>query len=260
MLRKLLFVFFLVPTLAFAGETQAGFPTQAIWVSKTTAVAGETLVVSAVVYNGNTSALKGTLVFTDDAERIGVRELELPAGESQIHSIEWKPKAGEHRLAARIEGTSAALSQTETPSITVVVAEPPPPSRVQQTVSQAAQTAGNIASSSLPIVLGIATSIFDAVEPYRQKGVEELEAYVEKTRSRAGGSAGGTVAGTSTSNTSGFGSAGANGGGLVSNIAQVAAAAALFVMSSLYLFYPLLALIFLGTLYFLARRIRRRPE
>src|SRR3989338_5157710 len=101
MLRKLLFVFFLVPTLAFAGETQAGFPTQAIWVSKTTAVAGETLIVSAVVYNCNTSMLKGTLVFTDDAARIGVRELELPAGASQIHSNEWISEAGEHPPSAR---------------------------------------------------------------------------------------------------------------------------------------------------------------
>ena len=258
-MRYFLLALLLLPSISLAAETQAGFPTQAIWVSKTTAVAGETLVVSAVVYNGNTSMLKGTLVFTDDDARIGVRELELPAGESQIHSIEWKPKAGEHRLAARIEGTSAALSQTETPFITVTIAEAPPPSRAQRAASQAAETAGNIASSSLPIVLGVATGIFDAIEPYRQKGVEELEAYVEKTRSRSGG-AGSAVAGTSTSNTAGFGTAGVGGGGLVSNIAQVAAAAALFVMNSLYLFYPLLALLFLGTLYFLARRIRRRPE
>ena len=255
-MRYFLLALLLLPSISLAAETQAGFPTQAIWVSKTTAVAGETLVVSAVVYNGNTSMLKGTLVFTDDDARIGVRELELPAGESQIHSIEWKPKAGEHRLAARIEGTSAALSQTETPFITVTIAEAPPPSRAQRAASQAAETAGNIASSSLPIVLGVATGIFDAIEPYRQKGVEELEAYVRGTRSRTGGA----VAGTSTSNTAGFGTAGASGNGLVSSITQAAAVAALFVMSSLYLFYPLLALLFLGGLYFLARRIRRRPE
>ncbi|OGG77641.1 hypothetical protein A3B35_01320 [Candidatus Kaiserbacteria bacterium RIFCSPLOWO2_01_FULL_54_24] len=258
-MRYFLFALLLLPAVSLAAETQAGFPTQAIWISKTTAVAGETLIVSAVVYNGNTSMLKGTLVFTDDTVRIGVRELELPAGESQIHSIEWISEAGEHRLAARIEGTSAALSQTETPSITVIVAEPPPPSGAQQVVSQAAETVGNIASSSLPVVLGVATNIFNAIEPYRQKGVEELKTYVENTRSRRGDSAVGAVAGTSTSNTSGFRDAGTTGSGVAANIAHVAAAAALFVMSSLYLFYPLLALVFLGTLYFLARRIKR-PE
>src|SRR3989344_8151988 len=105
-MRYFLLALLLLPSISLATETQAGFPTQAIWVSKTTAVVGETLVVSVVVYNGNTSTLKGTLVFTDGAVRIGVRELDLPAGESQIHSVEWKPKAGEHRLAARREGTA----------------------------------------------------------------------------------------------------------------------------------------------------------
>ena len=81
-MRYFLFALLWLPSISLAAETQAGFPTQAIWVSKSAAVAGETLVVSVVVYNGNTSMLKGTLVFTDDDARIGVRELELPAGES----------------------------------------------------------------------------------------------------------------------------------------------------------------------------------
>src|SRR3989344_9131091 len=204
-MRYFLFALLWLPSISLAAETQAGFPTQAIWVSKSAAVAGETLVVSVVVYNGNTSMLKGTLVFTDDDARIGVRVLELTAGESQIQSIEWKPEAGEHRLAARIEGTSDTLSQTETPSITVIVAEPPPPSAAERAASQAAETAGSIASSTLPIILGIATGIFDAIEPYRQKGVEGLKTYVESTRSRAGVGTSGVVAGTSTSDASGVG-------------------------------------------------------
>ncbi|KKW46132.1 MAG: hypothetical protein UY98_C0032G0008 [Candidatus Kaiserbacteria bacterium GW2011_GWA2_58_9] len=219
-MRRFIILLLLLPAVSLAAEIQAGFPSQAIWASKSAAVEGETLVISAVVYNGNAAPLKGTLVFSADGARIGAREFELPEGKSQIHSIEWKPRAGEYRLAAAIEGTSAPLSQRETSSI---------------------------------------VSVFEAIEPARKAGVERLENYLEGARASSGSGA----AGSSAPDAAGFASSGGEGevagkgGNLASNAAQTAAAAALFVMDSLYLFYPLLALLVLGTLYFLARRIRR---
>ena len=255
-MRHLLIVALFFPAVSLAAEIQAGFPSEAIWISKTSAVEGETLVISAVVYNGDAASLHGTIVFTADGTRICAREFELSADGSQIHSVEWRPKAGEYRVAAVIEGTSMQVSQRETSSILVSIDEPPPPSAMRQAV----QTAGSIASSSLPAVLGIATSVFETIEPYRKKGVERLESYIEKTRSRKNGNVSGTIAGTSTSNVNGFRTPASENKNFVSAIAQTAAAVALFVMSALYLFYPLLALLFLGTFYLLARRIRRRPE
>ena len=261
-MRRFIILLLLLPAVSLAAEIQAGFPSQAIWASKSAAVEGETLVISAVVYNGNAAPLKGTLVFSADGARIGAREFELPEGKSQIHSIEWKPRAGEYRLAAAIEGTSAPLSQRETSSIVISVAEPPPPSAMQKTAQalyQATQATGGLASSSLPAVRRIAASVFEAIEPARKAGVERLENYLEGARARSESGA----AGSSAPDAAGFASSGGEGevagkgGNLASNAAQTAAAAALFVMDSLYLFYPLLALLVLGTLYFLARRIRR---
>ncbi len=256
-----------LPTLAIA--SQAGFPSQPIWVSSSYAVEGETVTVSAIVANDATSSLWGTLVFLANGARIGARAFELPSGESQIHSIEWKPKKGEYRLAAKIEGTSAELIERETPAISVTVKEPPaPPSKIQRAITQAIQTGSTLASSSAPVIIQAARTIFAQTEALRSAGTKHLENYLASNTTNANTRPEGAIAGTSTrstssgqaSNTAGFDSASKNGKGGFSNIAQTVATSALFAMKNAALFYPLLALVILGTLYFLARRIRRKPS
>ena len=253
MRTSLTFLLLALPALSLGAQMQAGFPALPIWASKSTAVEGEGIVISTVILNGGPEALHATLVFTADDTRIGAREFELPAGESQIHSIEWKSVRGEHRMSAKIEGTSVPLSQSETPSIMVSISEPPPPSAVAQSISFAAKTAGSIASSSAPIVLDIAKSVFDAIEPYRKQGIERLDKYLSHSKKPIG-----TVAGTSTSDAEGFSETPKTNKNLLSDITRAAAEAARVVLSSLYLFYPLLALTLFGGLYALARRIKRR--
>lgn len=265
-----------VPIFAFAG-TQAGFPSQSIWVSSASASEGETLVVSSVVVNDTEAILRGTLVFIANDIRIGAREFELPSEKSQIHSIEWKPKKGEYKLSARIEGTSAALSQKETPAVSVVVKDPPaPPSEVQKTITQVVQTGSSIASSSAPILMQTAQNIFEQTEKLRNAGIERLENYLAANAVRAPA---GTVSGTSThsidskrsrpagsrnslqaSNAAGFASSTKNGGSVLSNFTHTAAAGALFAFKNVAFFYPILAFLILGTLYLFARRIKRRPS
>ena len=249
-MKFLLVIPFLFPGLTFALE--AGFPSQTLWASKTSIVQGETIVLSTVVYNGDASPLKGTLVFLADDIRVGAREFEIVGGGSQIQSVEWKPLAGEYSVVGAIEGTSAELSKRETPRLSIRVAPPPPPSQIQQTVTQVV----NVASSSLPFVQNVTNTVFNAIEPYRQAGVERLKAYVGTQN--GGKSARGVVAGTSTSNTTGFGSTENTNKGFISSLARGAAKTGLFIMSSLYLFYPFLALLILGSLYLLARRVRRK--
>ena len=259
-MRKPLFLAILLLPLFSLAAVQAGFPSQAIWASKSSAIEVETVIVSAVVHNGDTEALRGTLVFSANDARIGARELELPGGESQIHSIEWKPQTGEYKLAAKIEGTSAELSQRETPVITVSVAEPAPPSAVQETISQLTETAAAFASSSAPVVIQAAQAVLAQTEVLREAGIERLENYLIANAVRTPSSnVQGFVAGTSTksapaaSDTSGIGDT-------LSAITQTAAAAALFTFKNVALFYPLLGLFVLGTLYYLARRVRRLRE
>src|SRR3989344_6749591 len=252
--RRILFLSILLFPFFSLAAVQAGFPSQAIWASKSSAVEGETVVVSAVVHNGGAETLRGTLVLTAEEMRIGAREFELPSGESQIHSIEWKPEAGEYKLAAKIEGTSAELSQRETPSITVSITEPPPPSVVEETVSQLVQSASTLASSSAPIITQAAQALFAQTEALREAGIVRLENYLAANAVRTPSSnVQGFVAGTSTSAEPGT----KNLTGMFSGLTQTAAAAALFTMKNVMLFYPLLILLVFGTLYYLARRVRR---
>ena len=259
-MKRLFALLIFLPAFALA-ETQAGFPTQPIWVSTTSATEAETVVVSAIVVNDTAAALRGTLAFLANDSRIGAREFELPSGKSQIHSIEWKPKKGEYKLIARIEGTSAELSRRETSAITVTVKEPPaPPSEIERTITQVVQTGSTIASSSAPVIMETAQNIFAQTERLRNAGIERLENYLASNAVALQGEPEGSIAGTSTSNAAGFDASADKGKGMLSNIAQTAAAAALFGLKNVALFYPILAFVILGTLYMLARRIRRRPQ
>lgn len=253
---------FLLPALSIAATIEAGFPSHTIWVSPSSAVEGDTVVISTVVYNSGTKALRGTLAFTANGARIGTREFEIPSGESQIHSVEWKPKKGRYDLAARLEGTSAELSQRETPPITVIIAEPPPPSALEQTISQTVETAATVASSSAPVIMNIAQTIFAETETFRHAGIERLEQYLAASATHispaTSSNVQGFAAGTSTNAKSGASGSGAsNIKNALSTVTQTAAAAALFTMKNAVLFYPLLILLALGSLYALARGIRR---
>lgn len=248
------------PLFALAAEAgppaQAGFPSQTIWVSKSSAAEGETVIVSAVVYNEEPETLRGTLVFSASGTRIGVREFELPSGESQIHSVEWKPRVGEYELTARIEGTSASLSHAETPALAITIQEPQL-SAAEQVLNETVRTISQITASSAPIVSQTAQTIFDKTERLREAGIERLEDYLASQQSQSNIT--GFVAGTSTS-VVGSNTAAANiseGKEFVSNALHTAAAGALFAMKNVALFYPLLAFLILGILYMLARSVRR---
>ncbi|MBI2612894.1 hypothetical protein HYW59_03760 [Candidatus Kaiserbacteria bacterium] len=267
-MRRFIFLAILLfPAFIVAATIQAGFPSQSIWVSSQSATEGETVVVSAVVVNGAEEQLHGTLVFFANDSRIGAREFTLPANQGQIHSIEWKPNKGEYKLLARIEGTSAELSQKETPPITVTVQEPPaPPSEIERTITQVVQTGSSIASSSAPVIIQTAQNIFAQTESLRNAGIERLENYLASNAASQDVPKG-SIAGTSTrstssgqaSNSAGFGS-GEKNVSVLSSMAQTAAAGALFAFKNIGLFYPVLAFLILGTLYLLARRVRRKPR
>jgi hypothetical protein len=265
---------FFIAVLIFPATTlaaaQAGFPSQSLWVSSQSANEGETIVVSSVVVNDAETEIRATLAFLANDARIGARAFELPSGKSQIHSIEWKPKKGEYVVNARIEGTSAELSQKETPPLSVVVKEPPaPPSEIEKTITQVVQTGSTLASSSAPFIIQTAQNIFAQTENWRNAGIEQLESYLASPSSSAPSEppsrylkntlSNGMIAGTSTDSMSSMHSPQTgSGNGMLSNLAQTAAAGALFALKNAALFYPLLVVLILGTLYFLARRIRRQ--
>ena len=266
----LLFLIFPAPSQA---AVQAGFPSQPLWLSKENVTANETVTIFTVLYNESNGAVGGNLVFTVDGQRIASQTFSLDAGKSSIQSAQWKATAGNHTISALIESASdtdldqvITLSNEKAGSISLAVAEPPPPSQVIQAVSTVSNIAGSIASTSLPLITSAAESIYGATEAFRTNAVsyfkekaaddsppntasEEPRGNVlsAETKSASGG----------TPNVSGFASTSSATATSFSQLSQVAASAALFFFDSRPLFYLTMILLALGTLYWLARKVRR---
>ena len=263
-LAILLMGFCTLPFAVQAAEINAGFPTQSIWVSEANATAGEEIEIFTVVYNGTDATLKGAVAFMVDGERVSTEDFELAAGASNIVSTEWKATSGEHFVAAAIERASSSnlndsitLSQKETASIAIFIAEPPPPPPLANAAAAASEVIADAARVATPLLTEAANTAYAFTESLRLDAIARLEKIVEGATQ---GSITPEVAGSSTSNSSGFTNAETKKPSGVSQVGQVAAAAALSALESRALFYPLLILFLFGLLYLLFRWATKRPR
>ena len=257
---------------------RAGFPSQPLWLSSEQATAGDSVTIFTVLYNESEKTVGGNLVFTVDGQRITSLTFSLDAGKSSLESAQWKATAGNHTISALIESASdtsldqtVTLSNEKAGSITLAVAEPPPPSPVIQAVSTVSNIAGSIASTSLPLITSAAESVYRATEALRTNAVayfkEKAEGAMIDLRNQSLVTSGESEdkvlgaeterASNGTSNTSGFGPTSSGAATSFSKLSQTAASAALFFFESRALFYLALILLTLGTLYWLARKVRR---
>ena len=251
-LLALLFIF--LPAFSFAQTLEAGFPPQSVWVSNTKATAGDTIEIFTVVYNGSGEKLSGTVVFTVNGEKIGAKDFELAEGASALVSAEWKARTGEHRVAAALEDTSAELTQKETATITITVAEPPPPPPLVNAAVIASEVIADAAQAATPVITEVANTTYEFIESLRLEAVSKLEKAAGENATAGG------VAGTSTASVSGSNEGEANSPSGLSQMKQVAAAAALFALNSKGVFYPLFLLSLFGLLYLLFRWATKRPR
>jgi len=271
--RFLFFLLLLIFPAPSQAAVQAGFPSQPLWLSAEHVVAGETVTIFTVLYNESEKTVGGNLVFTVDSQRIASQAFSLDAGKSGIQSAQWKATAGSHTISALIENASdtgleqtVTLSNENAGSISLAVAEPPPPSAVVQAVSTVSNIAGSIASTSLPLITSAVESVYGATETFRTNAVayfKEKAAGDSPAVDAPGGSEGKVLsaetesASDGTSNVAGFASTSSSAATSFSQLSQVAASAALFFFESRPLFYLALILLALGTLYWLARKVRR---
>ena len=252
-MRKVFVIASFLIALPFWASAQAGFPDKPLWLSEAKPIAGEEISLSTVLYNGMDAAVGGTLTFLVDDAKLTSQDVSLAAQSSNVFSAKWIARSGTHSFSAKFSSASDTVStQQQTGAIKVTVAEPPPPSALQQNVEKAATVASQLASSSAPFVQKVAQAVFTQTEALRNAGIEYLEKKVD--RPQAGGSnasnVDGFVLGTSTKQTAASGST-------LHNIGQMAAAAGLFVLRSFYIFYPVLGLAVLFALVLAARKLRR---
>jgi hypothetical protein len=270
------FIFFLLLLVLPSwseGAVRAGFPPQPLWLSTEHATAGDTVTIFTVLYNESEDAVEGNLVFTVDGKNIDSHTFSLDAGKSSIESAEWRATAGNHTISAKIDGATdtglaqtVALSNEKAGSVSIAVADPPPPSQVIQAVSTVSNFVGSAASTSLPIITSVVGSMYAATEAFRTSAVSYLK---EKAAGNSSGDTApegeGKVPGAATRNTSSdapdsSGFAAATSAKSSSRLSQVAAAAALFFFDSRPLFYLVLILLALGTLYWLGKKVRRQDS
>jgi hypothetical protein len=175
-----------LPFAAFAQESaaQAGFAPGSLWLSKTSAVEGESLTVYTVVHNSGSGTIAGDVRFLVDDAELAVQHFELEAGASEILAALWEAAPGAHTFSARLEdvsGAAAASVRTEASAITIAVA-PAPPSAVEIATAKAS---GFLASTS-PAVQNALQSVAGVAERFREAGERYLaDALYDATSTRA---------------------------------------------------------------------------
>src|SRR3989344_4877243 len=263
-----------VPFFAFA-EARSGFPDRSLWLSNAKPAYGEEIKIYTVVYNGTDADFSGTVLFLVDGKTHDSQEVKLGAQSSEVVATKWKAISGDHTFGARFGTGATSETLQQTTSLAVKVAEPPPPTALQESVKTATAVAATFASSSAPIVTKVTGAVFEKTEAIRTAGIEYLESKLDEEESSPvvaasapSSSSPGLVAGTSTAppaqsgkgfGTSSTAAASSGSNSTLHTIGQAGASALLFTMKNVYIFYPLFAFIFFYLLY-RAYRLFRRPH
>jgi len=254
-----LVLLFFAPASLFAEGVNAGFPPQSVWVSNTSASAGETIEIFTAVYNGSADEFAGTVVFNVDGKKVGAKSFELSDGASELVSVEWRATAGEHSIVATIEGSSGAVAQKETAAIKIIVAEPPPTPIRDATVA-ASEILAEATSAAVPVISNVANTTYELIESLRLDAISRLERMAADTISMQEDLVTPSIAGTSTSAVMGFSESASSTPSALSQMVHVATAVALVALKSRVLFYPLFILSLFVILYLLFRWATKRPR
>ncbi|MDO8517912.1 MAG: hypothetical protein Q7S26_01290 [bacterium] len=261
-MKKALFVcgLLLLPTVVFG----AGFSKQSLFLSKSTVVEGDTVLIHAVVSNDTTAKFTGTLVLKDSDSTIGNVPVALAAGEANTFSVSWKPTAGNHIVEADLEDKSGTVVEQESATFTVAEKPPPPPKatdgqvnpNASSTVESSVQIQQTIANMS-PAVAQSAQPVFLAIDSARRWAAGVLDrgiTYEKGQLAHPDASIGAGKTATQTGAVQGW----------VNTLWTIIGTIVLYILSVLRwlvgnagAFYPALALLFFYLLWRLYKKMRR---
>ncbi|OGC86946.1 hypothetical protein A3D70_01950 [Candidatus Adlerbacteria bacterium RIFCSPHIGHO2_02_FULL_54_18] len=242
--------FMLAPAVAFG----ASFAKQSLFLSRSAVTEGETVLINAVVNNDSTAAFSGTLLFAEGTSAIGTVPVTLAAGEAQAVSVSWKPAKGSHKVSAELK---KGLEVVETQSATFTIAAKPTPAAAPQSAA-AVESSQNIQdgiAAYSPQTASVAAPLFTLIDSGRAAAADIIDAQISGTKKALGPSAGEVLNAEETKN------AGSNPLGVLWFILRTLylylLTIARFLVGNAALFYPVLALAFLYSLWKLFRRFRR---
>ncbi len=258
----LLLVLVLLPGTAFG----AGFAKQSLFLSKTPVVEGETVLVHAVVQNDSTQKFDGSLVFFatlsgKEKGKIGSTVVSIAPGGANTVSVSWTPSAGSYTLAAELTAKDATVVETQSANFTIDK-KPAASSQANfvdqnMAVESSADVQAMLAKFS-PTVADITAPAFLAIDSVRIQAGSILDKGIEWSKKKVGGNTDpGSVLGVATSK-------GPTPQGIGETALYMAAMVTLYVFSVLKwlvanagVFYPVLAIGFLFSLWRLFVHFRR---
>lgn len=240
------------------GAQAAGFSSQSLFLSKSTVTEGETVLIHAVVKNDAGVAFTGTLTLTEGDTRIGSVPVSLAAGEAQTASVSWRPSAGTHPVTAELTSPDGSLIAKETASFGV--RKKPAPEGAAATpgeVEPSTQLQASIANIS-PQVGAVATPTFTFIDSARESVAGVIDEQLVQTKGRLDTPKKGTVAGASTEAEE-EPSQGLSGGfwSIVWTLYVYLLTLLRFIIGSAGVFYPVLGVLFLWTLWRVYKRMTR---
>lgn len=184
----------LVPAALFAAG-RGGFASGAIWLSKEIITEGESVRISASLYNSYSDKLSGVVAFKDDDVSIGTASFSLSPGEGSIVSAATRPVAGPHSYHALIadatldtnDGEMAATeiigTKTAVIARTVATAPKPEPAQSASAVSTTEGTRRAISDFS-PAVGNVVNPILDRIDSFRADAAAYTEEAMNSARER----------------------------------------------------------------------------
>ena len=248
----------------------AGFAKHSLFLSKTSVVEGDTVLIHAVVANDTDTRFSGKLSLRENLPAqagesvLGTVPLALAVEEVRVASISWNPSAGTHTLTAEL--TTDSGEKVEEQQATFTVAEKPKklepaPSSSQVASVQSSEPLQQQVTQLSPSVAGYTAPIFEMIDSLREKAVQALDQGIVWSKNKVSQKTPSAVLGAESSTTP-------NAETLVSGTVQTAllvgATALLYLFSVLRysiehtgIFYPILAVAFLYLLWRLYQRMRR---
>ncbi len=254
-MKKVFFVLVAVlffPTITFG----ASFARESLFLSKSSVVEGETVIIHTIVSNEAAAKFSGTLTLANGDVKIGTVPVTLLEEEAHAVSISWKPTAGTHTIEATLTGTDGKV--VEETSATFRIQEKPKEG-VGATTSEVQSSADiqNQLASISPGAAEAAAPVFSTIDSVRgsiagaiDKGIAWAESQAVPKKQSA------MVLGAQDGDEESKGIMGTLWTILTTLLLHVFSILK-FLISNAGIFYPLFAVLFLYSLWRLYKRMRR---
>lgn len=239
----------MLPTTVFA----ASFAKQSIFLSRSSVMEGEVVLIHAVVSNDDPSLFKGSLVLRDGDDPIGTVPVSLESGKAIAVSVSWEPQAGKRTVYADLRNQQGEAVETMRETF-MITAKPKPAATTTDQSAAAIESSKDIQDkirSFSPGAGDAVAPVFSVIDSARNSAADMLDSQLKTAKARLGQVEGAqTQEGELPDTVGGFWLA-------LWTLYLYVLTVLRFLVGNAALFYPVFAILFLYILYRSFRRFRR---